>query len=54
MLQHKGTFQEGTASTRWFVVPGSGTGELEGLIGEGGMTSGHAECYAVTLDFDFE
>ena len=54
VLQHKGTFQDGAASTSWLVVPGSGTGELSGLVGEGGMSSGHAERYAVTLDFDFE
>lgn len=54
VLQHKGTFKDGTANTSWFVVSGSGTGELSGLVGEGGMSSGHAESYAVTLDFDFE
>jgi len=54
VLEHKGTFEDGTAKTRWHVVPGSGTGELSGLTGEGGMNSGHAEKYAVTLDFDFE
>jgi hypothetical protein len=36
----------------WFVVPGSGTGELRGLTGE--VTYRHDETGAVfTLDYDF-
>jgi hypothetical protein len=34
------------------VVPGSGTEELGGLRGEGGLASGHAQQYALTLDYD--
>jgi hypothetical protein len=40
----------------WFVVPGSGTGDLRGLRGTGGYTwdgqQGPAEPY--TLDYDLE
>ena len=54
VLQHTGTFEGGTAKTTWFVVPGSGTGDLRGLRGEGGFASAHAERYSVTLDYDFE
>ncbi len=54
VLQHTGTFEGGTAKTTWFVVPGSGTGDLRGLRGEGGFASAHAEHYSVTLDYDFE
>ena len=54
VLQHEGSFANGTATTRWRVVPGSGTGQLLGLRGEGGFAAGHAEQYAMTLDFDFE
>ena len=53
VLQHKGTFQGGTAKVDWFVVSGSGTGELSGLRGEGSFAVGHAEPHSATLDFDF-
>ncbi len=54
VLQHSGSFEGGTAEATWFVVPGSGTGELRGLRGEGGFASGHAEHYPITLEYDFE
>src|SRR6185437_9188469 len=31
VLQQSGTFQDGAINCEWFVVPGSGTGELSGL-----------------------
>ena len=54
VLQHDGTLEGGTAKIDWLVVPGSGTGELSGLRGEGSFAVGHAAPHAVTLDFDFE
>lgn len=54
VLQHRGTFDGGTAKATWLVVPGSGTGELSGLRGEGGFESAHAEEYAITLDYEFD
>ncbi len=54
VLEHKGTFEGGTAKATWSVVPGSGTGDLSGLRGEGGFASAHADEYAITLDYDFE
>ena len=54
VLQHSGTFANGIAESAWFVVPGSGTGKLAGLRGEGGSAIGHAQQYAFTLDYDFE
>ena len=54
VLQHSGTFDGGTAKATWFVVPGSSTGDLRGLRGEGGFASGHADSYPITLDYDFE
>jgi hypothetical protein len=54
VLQHTGTFEGGTATATWVVVPGSGTGDLQGLSGEGGFASAHAEEYLMTLDYDFE
>jgi Protein of unknown function (DUF3224) len=38
----------------WFVVPGSGTGELAGLRGEGGFRANLGENAAVHLDYWFD
>jgi hypothetical protein len=55
VLQHSGTAQGGTVKATYFVVPGSGAGDLRGLRGEGGFTlSGHAQHYPFTLDYYFE
>ena len=54
VLEHKGTYEGGTAKATWSVVSGSGTGDLSGLRGEGGFASAHADEYAITLDYDFE
>ena len=35
VLQGKETVENGEIRATWFVVPGSGTGELSGLRGEG-------------------
>lgn len=54
-IQHRGTFAEGTLKSEWFVVPGSGTGELHGLRGEGTYTNEGGESRtAYTLDYDFD
>jgi len=37
VLQGKETVQRGKIKATWFVVPGSGTGDLSGLRGEGGF-----------------
>jgi hypothetical protein len=54
VLQDVGTLEGTTVSGTWFVVPGSGTGELEGLRGEGGFTAQLGEGADVTLDYEFE
>jgi hypothetical protein len=54
VLQHTGTFESGIAQTAYFVVPSSGTGDLQGLRGEGGFSAGHAQQYTTTLDYTFE
>jgi hypothetical protein len=38
VLRNDATFEGGTVTTSCSVVPGSGTGELEGLRGHGGFT----------------
>ena len=55
VLRHSGAYEGGTAKGTYVVVPGSGTGDLRGLRGEGGFAlSGHAQLYPITLDYDFE
>jgi Protein of unknown function (DUF3224) len=39
VLEVAGRYEDGTATTTWSVVPGSGTGALAGLRGEGGYVS---------------
>ncbi len=56
VLQQSGSMADNKATATWFVVPGSGTGDLRGLRGTGGYTwdgqQGPAEPY--TLDYDLE
>jgi hypothetical protein len=54
VFQDAGTLKDGTVSGTWFVVPGSGTGELRGLRGEGGFTAALGQGAAITLDYWFE
>ena len=54
VLQHSGTFEGGTVQATWFVVPGSGTGDLSGLQGEGGFVAKHGQQHvSFTLDYVF-
>lgn len=39
VLQQNGTFEGGTIKATCFVIPGSGTGDLLGLRGEGGFVA---------------
>ena len=55
VLQHSGVYEDSVAKSAWSVVPGSGTGDLRGLRGEGGFSARHGEQQvAFTLDYDFE
>ena len=54
VLRTNGTFENGTAKESWSVVPGSGTGDLRGLRGEGALASVDQEQASVTLDYHFE
>jgi hypothetical protein len=54
VLQDVGTLEGTTVSGRWFVVPASGTSQLEGLRGEGGFTAQLGEGADVTLDYWFD
>ena len=54
VLQHNGRFEGDTARSSLSVVPGSGTGDLRGLRGEGSFAWPHGQSGAITLDYDFE
>lgn len=58
VLQGTGSYDHNTrtAECTWFVVPGTGTGELRGLRGAGGFVAKHSEYpnVPITLDYSFE
>jgi hypothetical protein len=54
LLQDAGTVQGSIVSGDWFVIPGSGTGQLTGLRGEGGFRANLGEGAQVHLDYWFE
>ncbi|MCU1428531.1 MAG: hypothetical protein JWL83_2531 [Actinomycetia bacterium] len=51
VLQIAGTFDGKEAKGSWFVVPGSGSGHLQGLEGEGGMSAPMGPEATYTLDY---
>lgn len=54
VLQGQETVANGKINAKWFVVPGSGTGELSGLRGEGGFAGEFGKGSEGTLDYWFE
>lgn len=55
VAQSQGTYADGVASTTWAVIPGSGTGELVGIRGDGGYEAkGGEPAVTVTFDYHFE
>jgi hypothetical protein len=54
VLQDAGTLRDSVVSGTWFVVPGSGTGDLTGLRGEGGFTANLGQNAEITLEYWFE
>jgi hypothetical protein len=56
VLQANGTYRNGTATCECSVVPGSGSGELGGLLGEARYVASHADYPNVplTMDYRFE
>jgi hypothetical protein len=54
VLQDAGTVEGNVVSGEWFVVAGSGTGELAGLRGTGGFRASLGENAQVHLDHWFE
>ena len=54
LLQEAGTLQDNVVSGDWFVIPGSGTGQLTGLRGTGGFRAGLGEGAQAHLAYWFE
>ena len=54
VLQGQETVEDGQITATWFVVPGSGTGALSGLRGEGGFAGHFGKGSDATLDYWFE
>jgi hypothetical protein len=54
LLQDAGTLERNLVKGDWFVIPGSGTGELAGLRGEGGVEAEVGQHASITLDYWFE
>jgi hypothetical protein len=54
VLQDAGTVEGDVVSGEWFVVPGSGTGELTGLRGTGGFRANLGENAQIHLDHWFQ
>ena len=52
VLQRTGVFEGGLAKESYAVVPGSGTGELLGLAGEGSSAVGHGLEHPFVLDYE--
>jgi hypothetical protein len=54
VLQGAEIVANGEITATWFVVPGSGTGDLSGLRGEGGFKGEFGKGSNGTLDYWFE
>ena len=54
VLQGQEIVENGKIKATWFVVPGSGTGDLFGLRGEGGFEGEFGKGSQGTLDYWFE
>jgi hypothetical protein len=54
VVQHTGTFDGQTAKSRLTVVPGSGTGELSGLQGEGSFEAGMGSDGQRSVSLEYE
>ena len=52
VLQRTGVFAQGVAKESYGVIPGSGTGELRDLRGEGTSAVGHGMEHPLTLHYE--
>ena len=54
VLQRTGAFENGQAKETYTVIPGSATGDLRGLVGEGSSSLGHGNEYPFVLNYELE
>jgi len=54
VLQRTGTFEGGQAKESYSVIPGSGTGALRKLKGEGTSAVGHGMEHPFTLSYELD
>ena len=54
VLQRTGAFEGGQAKETYSVVPGSATGELRGLVGDGSSSVGHGMEHPFVLSYELE
>jgi hypothetical protein len=52
VLQRTGVFEGGQAKESYFVIPGSATGDLLGLAGDGSSAVGHGMEHPFTLSYE--
>jgi uncharacterized protein DUF3224 len=53
VLQRTGVFEGGQAQESYSVVPGSATGDLRGMVGDGTSSVGHGMEHPFVLTYDF-
>ena len=53
VLQRTGVFEGGLAKETYFVIPGSATGDLHGLQGDGSSALGHGTEFPFELHYEF-
>jgi hypothetical protein len=54
VLQRTGAFEGGLAKETYSVVPGSATGDLRGLAGDGSSSVGHGMEHPFVLSYELE
>jgi len=54
VLQRSGAFEGGLAKETYFVVPGSATGGLAGLVGDGSSSVGHGMEHPFVLNYELK
>src|SRR5439155_20764295 len=52
VLQRTGIFESGQAKESYCVIPGSATGDLQGLLGDGSAAVGHGMEHPFTLSYE--
>ena len=52
VLQRTGVFEGGQAKESYSIIGGSGTGDLQGLVGDGSSSVGHGMEHPFTLSYE--